>query len=76
MISLWKLASERKRLQRRNEPQKEVSKWTSPFSERRIDILPAQAARRKKQAAPEPEPEPEPIQQRGDDDGDSLYASE
>ena len=36
----------------------------------------AQAARRRKKVTPEPEPEPEPTQRRGDDDGESLYASE
>ena len=38
------------------------------------DDAPAQAARRRKQVTPEPEPEP--TQRGGDDDGESLYASE
>lgn len=72
MILLWKLVSERRRLRQRNEPRNEVSESTCSWLKFRVDTAPAQATRRKKQVTPEPEP----TQQRGDNDGESLYASE
>ena len=75
MTLLWKHVSERRRLRRRNEPQNEVSESSLGPCQYLTGPLP-QATRKRKQATPEPEPEPEPTQRRGDDDGESLYASE